>query len=74
MLDDAKLTRDWPDCEEKLDEASRQAHIAIYTGMPCKRYPTRSGTAFWRFSGRIAPTFFASGGSAQPRFGLAEVE
>jgi hypothetical protein len=30
MLDDAKLTRDWPDCQEKLDAASRQVRMALY--------------------------------------------
>lgn len=30
MLDDAKLIRDWPDGREKVDEASRQAHMALF--------------------------------------------
>jgi hypothetical protein len=30
LVHNARLTRDWPDCQEKLDEASRQAHMALY--------------------------------------------
>ena len=30
MLYNARITHDWPDCQQKLDEASRQAHAALY--------------------------------------------
>jgi hypothetical protein len=30
MLRNARITRNWPDCREKVAEASRQAHMALY--------------------------------------------